>query len=67
MIPERFEGPESQLSNDPGIIKNGSVYIKIRVPLKTYNPSGNKSFCCNAHYIDYESFCSILPTCYIVI
>ena len=32
MILGSFESPHSQLSNDPGIIKNGSVYIKIRVP-----------------------------------
>ena len=30
MIPGWFESPESQLSNDTGTIKNGSVYIKIR-------------------------------------
>ena len=34
MIPGPFESPHSQLSNDPDIIKNGSVYIKIRVPKK---------------------------------
>ena len=35
MIPGSFESDHSQLSNDPGFIKNGSVYIKIRV-LKVY-------------------------------
>ena len=32
MIPGPIESPRSQLSNDPGIMKNGWVYIKIRVP-----------------------------------
>ena len=30
MIPGWFESPESQLSNHPGIIKNGSVYSRVR-------------------------------------
>ncbi len=33
--------PHYQLSNDPGIIKNGSVYIKIWIP-KNKGPSGNR-------------------------
>ena len=32
MIPGWFESPESQLSNHPGIIENGSVYLEIWVP-----------------------------------
>ena len=30
MVPEWFESPESQLSNHPGTIKNGSVYSRLR-------------------------------------
>ena len=29
MVPESLENPRSQLSNDPGIIKNGSAYTEL--------------------------------------
>ena len=60
MKPGSFESPHSQLSNDPGIMKNGSVYKKIRGPqgctapvvfLRNYavfsHPDGTQTFATN--------------------
>ena len=48
MIPGSFESWDWGLSNDPGTIKNGSVYIKIWAP-ENIAPSGNLQFFAVTH------------------